>query len=359
MPTRSPLRGYRTALLFALPLVLAGCERIESMIIERMAGRNLQGDHTEWLDDGSLHVVLCGTGSPIADAQRAGPCTAILAGGHFLLIDVGPGAMREVGLLRLPRARLDGVLLTHFHSDHIGEVGEANVQSWIAGRTAPLPIYGPPGIREVVAGFQRAYALDMEYRVVHHGAQFMPPIAAMPVATTVPPPPPDGETVVLDDNGLRVVAFAVDHAPISPAYGYRVDYRGRSVVISGDTKPVANLVAHARDADVLITEALAAHMLAPVTEYARSHGLDRWAKLTTDVVNYHTTPVQAATEAREANVGLLVLTHIVPPLPNWIARRMFMRGVADAWDGEVILGSDGLHLAVPPDSKHIMVDELH
>src|SRR5262245_46416565 len=105
-PSRSQLRRALRCIALLLPLATAGCDRIETVFIERAASRNLTGDRSDLLDDGSLHVVLCGTGSPIADPERAGACTAILAGGHFFLIDAGPGSWRQVAMMRLPRARL-------------------------------------------------------------------------------------------------------------------------------------------------------------------------------------------------------------------------------------------------------------
>lgn len=348
----------RALICLVLITALAGCDRIESRIIQRMAGRALSGDHTELLDDGKLHVVLCGTGSPLADKDRAGPCTAVLAGGHFFQVDAGPGSAEQVALERLPRARLEGVLLTHYHSDHIGDLGETVVQSWIAGRTAPLTIYGPPGVEQVVDGFGRAYALDSQYRTVHHGAEAMPPTAAVSVAKVVTLPAPDQTAVVFEADGLKVTAFAVNHEPISPAYGYRFDFRGRSVVISGDTKKSANLIKQAQNADLIVHEALAAQIIAPVTEYARANALNRWAKLTTDVLNYHTTPVEAAEVAKEAHARMLVFSHIVPPLPNFIARRMFMRGVSEAWNGKIEIGYDGMELTMPPNSEAIEVGTL-
>ena len=347
-----------TVLTVLLTFGAIGCDRIESRLIERQAGRALSGDHTDLLDDGQLHVVLCGTGSPLADAERAGPCTAVLAGGHFFLVDVGPGSWRNVALERLPRARLEGVLLTHFHSDHIGELGEARLQSWVAGRTQPLIVYGPPGVQQVVDGFRQAYAFDTQYRIAHHGVEAMPPDGGEATARTIELPAPDAAATVFEADGLRITAFAVDHAPASPAYGYRVDYRGRSVVISGDTRKSANVVRHAQGVDLLLHEALSRRIIEPVTQYAREHNLSRWAKLTSDVGTYHTTPVEAAEVAKAAQVRMLALTHIVPPLPNFVARRMFLRDVSNAWDGKVVLGKDGMHFTLAPNTDAVTVGRI-
>ena len=346
-------------LISALLIVTAAaCDRLQSAMIQRMAARGLAGDRTDLLEDGKLHVVLCGTGSPIPDADRAGPCTAVLAGGHFVLVDVGPGSWKQVALERLPRAHLDAVLLTHFHSDHIGELGEVNMQSWVAGRTAPLTVYGPPGVEQVVDGFRLAYERDTEYRIAHHGVEAMPPNAGTPVGKTVDLPQPGESTLVFEADDLRITAFAVDHNPVTPAYGYRFDYRGRSAVVSGDTRKSPNVIKHAQGADLLVHEALAKRMIEPVTEYARANGLTRWAKLTSDVVTYHTSPIEAAEVAKAANVRALVLTHIVPPLPNFIAKRMFLRDVSSTWDGRVLLGTDGMEITLPPETTTVDVGSV-
>jgi ribonuclease Z len=140
---------------------------------------------------------------------------------------------------------------------------------------------------------------------------------------------------------------------VAPAYGYRFDYKGRSVVVSGDTKPCANLVAVAKGADVLIHEAQAAHLVKLIGEAAERIGNPRIAKIMSDILRYHTTPVEAATEANEAGVQLLVLSHIGPPTPNMLAKIAFMRGVAEVRPHGVILGYDGLLLTLPADSKDI------
>src|SRR5262249_10187863 len=109
---------------------------------------------------------------------------------------------RQVALSHLPRARLDGVLLTHFHSDHIGELGEVVLQSWVAGRRTPLPVYGPSGVEKVVDGFREAYSQDASYRVAHHGKEAMPPEGGTTTAKAIELPDPQGEGVVFDADGL-------------------------------------------------------------------------------------------------------------------------------------------------------------
>jgi len=219
-----------------------------------------QGDNS-LLSDGQLHVVLCGTGSPLPDATRASACVAVLAGGEFVLIDTGPGSWRKVALSKLPTQALSAILLTHFHSDHIGDLGEALMQSWGAGRGKPLDVYGPPGVERVVAGFQQAYALDTEYRVAHHGEPTMPRAAAGAVARPVILKTETEAATVFERNGLKVTAFKVEHDPATPAYGYRLEYRGRVVVISGDTGKSANVAKYATGADLLIHDVLAKDLL--------------------------------------------------------------------------------------------------
>ena len=327
-------------------LALVGCDRL----LDREIVRNLTRADASVLTSPDLQVVLCGTGSPLADATRAGPCTAVIAGGVFLLVDVGPGAWEQVDLANLPIAELDAVLLTHFHSDHLGDLGEAITQSWIAGRTRPLDVYGPPGVGRIVAGLREVYSFDVDYRVRHHGQDWMPRVAGSAVAHEFAlPPEGSSEAVsVLEQSGLRVTAFRVDHTPVSPAVGYRFDWRGRSVVISGDTGKSASLVANARGADLLVHEALQPKLTERAAAVARRLGLERMAKLAGDVSTYHTTPREAAEIAREAGVKHLVLSHLVPGPTNALGRRLFLDGAGDLYEGEITLGEDGMRFALAP-----------
>ena len=144
-------------------------------------------------------------------------------------------------------------------------------------------MYGPPGVDRVVAGFQDAYALDRDYRVTHHGAVESAARGRFMAARTVALPSADEPAVVFDADGLRVTAFRVDHTPAEPAYGYRFDYKGRSVVVSGDTKRSENVVRNARGADVLVHEALAGHMVEAASRVAAEGGNERLSKLSKDI----------------------------------------------------------------------------
>jgi ribonuclease Z len=338
--------------------------RVQDAILRGVAARTLATSHAEMLGDDAIRVVLCGTGNPLPAKDRADACTAVFAGGQFYLVDAGPGAWRNIALWRLPAAKISGILLTHFHSDHIGDLGEINLQTWARGREHPLPIYGPPGVEQVVAGFSEAYKLDEGYRVAHHGAAMMPPQAwpmeahAVAIAPQAGAEFPSGSAVVLDSNGLKITAFAVDHRPVEPAYGYRFDYKGRSVVVSGDTKPCANLVRNAAGADVLLHEAQSNRMIALIGEVAAEHGDARAAKITHDIQRYHTTPEDAAREANEAGVKLLVLSHLGPPPTNRLMRWVFMRGVSAVRSDGVRLGYDGMEIALPAGSRDIRFSSL-
>ena len=320
---------------------------LERIMVQRI-DQTLARVNESPLQDGALHVFLCGTAAALPDADRAGPCTAILAGGEFILVDAGPASWRNLDLNNLPVGKLSAILVTHFHSDHIGELGEAITQSWIAGRTQALDIYGPPGIAQVVEGFQMAYAQDVGYRVVHHDAAFMPPQGAVANAHVLPLPTGDEAVPVFERNGVKVSAFRVDHAPVDPAFGYRIEYAGRVVVISGDTRKTTSVAANAHGADLLVHEALASHMTNRASARAAELGLKRTAKLAADVGNYHNTPVEAAQVAQAAGVKKLVITHVFPPLPNTIARRIFMRGTAEAFNGPIVLGEDGMWFTLRP-----------
>ena len=324
-----------------LAMVAAGC-----FVLAGLVSAQQQADMA-MLSDGQLHVVMCGTGSPLADAARASACVAVIAAGEVVLIDVGPGSWRQVAVNRIPAQAVSAILLTHFHSDHIGDLGEATTQSWLAGRAKPLEVFGPPGVEKIVAGFAQAYSLDVDYRVAHHSEAMLPRAAAGAVARQVKLKSDAEAAVVFDRNGLKVTAFKVEHDPVKPAYGYRLDYKGRSVVVSGDTAKSLNLAKHAAGADLFIHDVLARDVMTMAAGNAERAGDKRRAKLIRDILTYHASPTEAAEIANEAKVETLVFTHMVPPLNLPVTEQMFLRGVAGVFKGKVVLAKDGLRFDLP------------
>jgi ribonuclease Z len=312
--------------------------------------------------DDSLHVILCGTASPLPDSNRAKACTLVVAGGRAYVVDTGPESWKQLALMLFPADRIAGVFLTHFHSDHIGDLGEFRLQTWVGGRRQPLPVYGGLGVDKVVDGFNLAYSTDDRYRAAHHGPEVAPieaaPLVARPFAVGMSTTR-DGAQVVLDDNGLKVTAFEVYHEPVRPAVGYRFDYKGRSVVVSGDTTKWRNVVANAKGADVLVHEAQSQRMRKILSDAAQAAGNKAVAKIFADIENYHSSPVDAAEVANEAGVKLLVFTHFTPPLVSSLLNPLFFDGVADVrpqsgW----VIGFDGLRLDLPANSDAIIQGKM-
>lgn len=312
-------------------------------------GRDATGD----LPDG-LHVILCGTGSPIPDPSRSGPCTMVIAGKQVFVVDTGSGAGRRIGQIGVPLAKLDAVFLTHFHSDHIDGLGEVLMLRWAgSGRPQPTPIYGPSGVERVVAGFDTAYTADYGYRIAHHGADIMPRSGAGGDARPFTFAPGQASRVISDANGVRITAFRVKHDPVEPSVGYRFDYKGRSVVISGDTAPTPAVAKMCNGCDVLVHEVLNSEMVGKISAAARKAGDARIAKIMSDIPGYHTSPVEAARIARQGKAKMLLFTHIVPMMPTSLLHPYFLRGVADAYSGQVAMGEDGMRISLPARSGEI------
>jgi ribonuclease Z len=211
----------------------------------------------------------------------------------------------------------------------------------------------------VVAGFDEAYALDTQYRITHHGADFLLPAAGHLEAHPVDGPAHGtGPEIVLEEGGLRITAFAVHHDPVKPAYGYRFDYHGRSAVVSGDTTKDQGLIQAAQGADLLVHEAQANHLVAMIGEAAANAGRPRVAKIMGDIPSYHTTPVEAAEAANEAGVRLLVLYHLTPPPPLSVVEWVFTRGVSEVRPDGWLLADDGLLIELPIDSNKLTTRQL-
>jgi ribonuclease Z len=242
-----------------------------------------------------LKVTLLGTGTPIPIINRFGPSTLVEAGPEKLLIDCGRGASQRLWQLHIPLSAVTAVFLTHLHSDHVVGIPDLWLTGWLptpfGGRSSAFRIWGPRGTKDMMANLERAYAWDIQVRAPDENLR---PAGVTVVAQDVE------EGVVYEKNGVKVTAFTVDHGPlIKPALGYRVDYNGHSVVISGDTRPTENLVKFAQGTDVLIHEVADARPeLLKISDAARR------------IIGHHTRPAEAGRIFSRVRPRLAVYSHI-------------------------------------------------
>ena len=216
---------------------------------------------------------------------------------------------------------------------------------------------------EVVEGFNDAYRLDQGYRTAHHTKRVMPP-STWPMLPHVielngtATPAKDRTALVLDEGGLRITAFEVDHAPIAPAYAYRFDYKGRSVVVTGDLKFHPPLARGAQDVDVLVSEAIAVTMTRALGAGAGAAGRARAAKIMHDIEDYHITPEQAAQIANQAHAKLLVFYHLLPAPDGFLPRRVFAQGVDEVRRSGWTIADDGSLYTLPIGSKDVLIGQV-
>ncbi|MHA7818142.1 MAG: MBL fold metallo-hydrolase [Erythrobacter sp.] len=349
-------------LVIAVIVVIAVAQRpIGEFLFARAVEQRVGVDRTAELPDG-LHVYVCGSGSPMGDPERAGPCLAVLAGDTALVFDVGSGSVRNLGAMGFPFPRLDAAFLTHLHSDHLDSLGELMLQAWIAGGSdTPLPIHGPPGTERVVAGFVEAYTIDRGYRIAHHGTAVANPRGFGAEAQVIDVDQLEaagGNGTVWSNGDVRVSVMAVDHSPADPAFAYRVEYGGRSVVISGDTSTVPGMAQFAEGADVIFHDALNPEMVGQMQAALERRGQPNLAKIMADIPDYHASPLEAAKTAERAGVSTLVLYHLVPGPPIALMEDAFIGDARDAFGGTLRLAEDGMIVSLPAGDTAVTFDQL-
>jgi ribonuclease Z len=277
----------------------------------------------------TIKVTLLGTGRPDPAIDRFGPSTLVEAGGETLLFDVGRGASQRLWQLKIPLSRVTAVFLTHLHSDHVIGLPDLWLTGWLpapfGGRATPLGLRGPVGTRGLAEGLRQAFQWDVNARRAREGL----PEAGIALSATELT-----EGVALERGGVTVTAFLVDHGEhLEPAYGYRVDYQGRSVVISGDTRPSDNLVRHATGIDVLVHEVFA----------ARAELLDKSATARR-ILDVHTTPEDAGRIFSRVKPRLAVYSHLVlfsnDPAISPLSVADILSRTRTIYDGTVESGED-------------------
>jgi len=286
----------------------------------------------------AIKVVLLGTGTPVPNPERACASTLVKAGDKIFIIDTGRGFLNN--LAKTGFMDVSAVLFTHYHSDHFGEFGELVVIRGIAGADKPLKVIGPKGARKVVKGILDAYSLDYDYRKAHHKEKWHDASFEVDIQEA-------DSGVVYDEEGIRIRMFNVDHSPIEPAVGYRIDYQGRSVVVSGDTIKVPEMIEMAENCDILVHDTLNMQMV-KINE-SRLQGNPRFLAMNREMAEYHATTINVAEIARDAGVEKLVLTHLVPSIPNdEKVEEAFIQGMRDIFQGPIIVGRDGMIIETDP-----------
>lgn len=332
--------------LVAAGRALLNVPAVQDRLVERGTKAIAKRGAVPFPESESLRVYVCGSASPLGMGQ-AQACTAVITPEHFYLIDSGAGSTDNISRLGLPLSRLQGVLLTHFHSDHIAEIYEVNLNSWVQGRPQPLTIYGPEGVDEVVKGLNTSYRQDRIYRTGHHGEELLPPALGVLQHETIAP------GVILEDGDLKISAYVAEHPPIHPAVGYRVDYRGRSVVISGDSNVTENTLKISDGADLLLHDALSVPTVSALSEALGAAGQTRQSKIVADVMDYHASADSLIELANDSDVDMVAFYHLVPVPPNALLANVFLRGAPD----NVLLTEDLMWFELPVASEDIIVNE--
>jgi len=270
-----------------------------------------------------LEVTLLGTGTPRPSVERFGSATLVSAGGQYFLFDAGRGVTIRLQQAGITPNQIDKVFLTHLHSDHISGLDDLWITGWVWQREQLLGVSGPTGTHQLIAGLRDAYAADISYRIenvdLDDGRAKIESVEIEP-------------GVVYQQDGVTIHAFLVDHAPVKPAYGYRVEFGDRVVVISGDTSYSENLIKHAQQADLLIHEITAA-----------DPSLLKRNKRLTSVVAYHTNPDQMAEVLNKTKPRLALLNHV---LLFAVTENQVLDKIKQQYSGDVAMGYDLMKIGV-------------
>jgi ribonuclease BN (tRNA processing enzyme) len=244
----------------------------------------------------SAVVITLGTGTPVPNPERTGPATAVVVGGRVFLFDAGPGVMRRVAAAGLPIDGVTAAFITHLHSDHTLGLPDLILTSWVMGRSTPMRLQGPPGLRRMVENIIETWAEDTVVRV--KGLE-----RGRPGGYRVDARETTGGTLY-DSAGVTITAIRVPHGEWEYAFAYRIAARGRTILISGDTRYSEAIARAAADVDVLV------HEVYPETRSAPENrpGGELWPRYLREV---HTSDVELGRIAAVARPKLLLLSHVL------------------------------------------------
>lgn len=294
-------------------------------------------------DKENIHLFTIGTSAPLG-VVRVHTCNAVIVNGHFFVFDVGDGSVRAMELQSLPIADVDAVFLTHFHSDHYIDLPNMINRSWLLGRSYSLDIYGPTGTDTVVQAINTMLDIDHQHRAAHHGADLM----NIEFGIGVPRQfdiDKNGSTIVFQQEGITIEAFDVRHEPVTPSVGYRITYKDKVLVISGDTRYTKNLVRHAEDADLLVQEVMLNDIMYKISAENKKEANPRLEKIAIDVTDYHSDISDALNIGLESGVKKMVLSHLAPSPDNFILKSYYSKAIRN-YKGDIEVAEDGNHYII-------------
>lgn len=284
----------------------------------------------------NLKVILLGTGTPRAFSGRAKSGVAVLAGSKAFLVDCGGATVDQLIKAGVMPQRISDVFFTHHHSDHNSGFFDVFISSWrthvipdrvFEGRSVPMNVYGPTTTKDIIGKMRESFDFDASLRVNYNlSADEGAKIKYFEC----------NEGVVYDAAGIRITAFEVEHRPVYPALAYKIEYNGKSAVISGDTIPVPNMIKYSRGTDLLIHESYNKEWLdALIVKFPEQ------AQSLSNPAKYHSTTLQVAEIAKQAGVPHLVLTHHIPaPAATEEAEAEYTQGMRDIYPNRITMGRD-------------------
>ncbi|AWF83014.1 MBL fold metallo-hydrolase [Microbulbifer sp. A4B17] len=296
------------------------------------------------VDDGKMHIYLCGTGTPDPAYQylRHPACVAVQSSGKLFLIDAGEGATARIGQLGLNLAQLDPIFITHWHSDHFGGLAMVINESWFVGADSPINVYGPYGIYRIIDGINQSFAPDIFFRSSNRQGILDPVLAvAKPHLINIAGDQNEIVQSVWHHRNTYVSVFAVHHEPVFPAFGYEIRFGPCKVIVTGDTHVFDALEPIERDADVLISEALS---YAQYISKLKQTGDNRRARLRYEkadqIIHYHSNTLDIAKMASKAGVKSVALTHLIPPPVTEQDKIGFIKGMSKYYSGPIRVMDD-------------------